>query len=143
MLFMECSLVMLAAQGLLMWAAPLRAWFQQVLIAGIAVFGAGLLLLAGAGSLAAAVAAVGLIAAGSGLVLPLIGYLATFEIRARPGAALGALTAAGGLGQALGSVSGGLLYGYAGPGMFTATAFTVALGAWLGSRTCAPRWMSY
>jgi len=143
MLFMECSLVMLAAQGLLMWAAPLRAWFQQVLIAGIAVFGAGLLLLAGAGSLAAAVAAVGLIAAGSGFVLPLIGYLATFEIRARPGAALGALTAAGGLGQALGSVSGGLLYGYAGPGMFTATAFTVALGAWLGSRTCAPRWMSY
>jgi len=143
MLFMECSLVMLAAQGLLMWAAPLRVWFEQVLVAGIAVFGAGLLLLAGAGSLTAAVAAVGLIAAGSGLVLPLIGYLATLEIRARPGAALGALIAAGGLGQALGSLSGGLLYGYAGTGMFTATAFAVALGAWFGSRTCAPRWMSY
>lgn len=141
MLFMECSLVMLAAQGVLMWAAPLRAWFQQVLVAGIAVFGAGLLLLAGAGSLGAAAAAVGLIAAGSGLVLPLINYLATFEIRARPGAALGALTASGGLGQALGSVSGGVLYGYAGAGMFAATALAVALGAWLGSRTCAPRWL--
>lgn len=53
----------------------------------------------------------------------------------------GALAASGGLGQALGSVSGGVLYGYAGAEMFAATAFAVALGAWLGSRTCAPRWL--
>lgn len=49
--------------------------------------------------------------------------------------------AAGGLGQALGSLSGGALYGYAGMGMFTATAFAVALGAWLASPSCAPRWL--
>lgn len=83
----------------------------------------------------------GLLAAGSGVVLPLIAFLATLEIQTRPGAALGALTAAGGLGQALGSLSGGALYGYAGMGMFTATAFAVALGAWLASPSCAPRWL--
>jgi hypothetical protein len=88
-----------------------------------------------------ATAAVGLIAASAGLVLPLVAYLATLEIGARPGAALGALTAAGGLGQAIGSASGGALYGHAGPAMFTATAFAVALGTWLASRACAPRWL--
>lgn len=141
LLFAECSLVMLAAQGTLMWAAPYRARFEQVLVASIAVYGVGLLWLAGAGSMGAATSAVGLIAAGSGLVLPLIGYLATLEIHARRGAALGTLTAAGGLGQAIGSASGGALYGYVGSAMFTATAFAVAFGAWLASHACAPRWL--
>lgn len=139
--FAVCSLMMLVAQGALMWAAPFRHRFPQVLVAGIVAYAAGLLWLAGAGSFGAALWAVGLIAAGSGLVLPLVGFLATLEIQSRPGAALGALTAAGGLGQALGSISGGALYGYVGMGMFTATAFAVALGAWLASPSCAPRWL--
>jgi hypothetical protein len=141
LLFVECSLVMLAAQGALMWAAPYRARFEQALVVAIAVYAAGLLVLSGAGSMSGATAGVGLIAASAGLVLPVVAYLATLEIGARPGAALGALTAAGGLGQAIGSASGGALYGYAGSGMFTATAFAVALGAWLASRACAPRWL--
>jgi hypothetical protein len=141
LLFAGCSLVMLAAQGALMWAARYRARFEQVLVASIAVYVAGLLLLVEAGSMSGASAAVGLIAAGSGLVLPLVAYLATLEIVARPGVVLGALTGAGALGQAVGSASGGALYGYAGSAMFTATAFAVALGAWLASRACAPRWL--
>jgi MFS family permease len=141
LLFVECSLMMLVVQGALMWAAPYRAHFPKVLIASIAAYGAGLLWLGGTDSFSAAISAVGLIATGSGLALPLIGFLATLEIEARPGAALGRLTAAGGLGQAVGSLSGGALYGYAGMGMFTATAFAVALGAWLASRSCAPRWL--
>jgi len=141
LLFVECSLVMLAAQGVLMWAAPYRARFEQALVLAIVVYAAGLLVLSGAGSMSGATAGVGLIAASAGLVLPMVAYLATLEIGARPGAALGALTAAGGLGQAIGSASGGALYGYAGTGMFTATAFAVALGAWLASRACAPRWL--
>lgn len=140
-LFAECSLVMLAAQAALMWAAPYRARFEQVLVASVVVYAAGVLWLAAASSMAGSVSAVALIAAGSGLVLPLVGYLATLEVGARPGAALGTLTAAGGLGQALGSALGGAFYGYAGPAMFTATAFAVALGAWMASRTCAPRWL--
>ena len=141
LLFAECSLMMLVAQGALMWSARFRAHFPKVLIASIAVYGAGLLWLAGTDSFGTAFVAVGLVAASSGLVLPLIGFLATLEIQARPGAALGRLTAAGGLGQAVGSLSGGALYGYAGMGIFTATAFAVALGAWLASPSCAPRWL--
>lgn len=141
LLFAECSLVMLVAQGALMWAAPYRARFEQVLVAAIALYGAGVLWLALASSMGIASSAVALIAAGSGLALPLIGYLATLEVGARPGAALGALVAAGALGQAMGSASGGALYGYAGSTMFTTTAIVVALGAWLASPSCAPRWL--
>ena len=141
LLFVECSLMMLVVQGALMWAAPYRAHFPKVLIASIAAYTAGLLWLASTDSFSAALSVVGLIAAGSGLALPLIGFLATLEIEARPGAALGRLTAAGGLGQAVGSLSGGALYGYAGMGMFTAVAFAVAISAWLASPSCAPRWL--
>ena len=140
-LFAECSVMMLVAQGALMWASPFRAQFPKILISSVAVYAAGLVWLASTTSFGAALAAVGLVAASSGLVLPLIGFLATLEIQARPGAALGRLTAAGGLGQALGSLSGGALYGYAGMGIFTAAAFAVALGAWLASPSCAPRWL--
>lgn len=136
LLFVQCSLMMLVVQAVLMWAAPYRAYFDKVLIASIAAYGAGLLWLAGAGSFGAALAAVGLIAAGSGLVLPLIGFLATLEIEGGAGAALGRLTAAGGLGQAVGSLLGGALYGYAGMWTFTATAFVVGVGAWLASPSC-------
>lgn len=141
LLFVQCSLMMLVVQGVLIWASPFRAHFPKVLIGSVAAYGAGLLWLAGASSFSTALSAVGLIAAGSGLVLPLVAYLATLEIEARPGAALGRLSAAGGLGQAIGSLSGGALYGYAGMGIFTATAFAVALGAWLASPACAPRWL--
>lgn len=141
LLFAECSLMMLAAQGALMWAARYRARFQQVLVAAIGVYGAGLLWLALASSMGIASSAIGLIAAGSGLVLPLVGYLASLEVGARPGAALGVLAAAGALGQALGSASGGALYGYAGPAMFIATAFAVGFGAWLAWPSRAPRWL--
>ncbi|MCD6041370.1 MAG: hypothetical protein K0R40_973 [Burkholderiales bacterium] len=141
LLFVECSLMMLVVQGALIWAAPYRTHFPKVLVASIAAYAAGLLWLADTASFGATLSAVGLIAASSGLVLPLIAFLATLEIDARPGAALGRLTAAGALGQAVGSLSGGALYGYAGMGIFTATAFAVALGAWLALPSCAPRWL--
>jgi MFS family permease len=131
LLFAECSLMMLVAQGALMGSSRFRKHFPHVLIVSIAAYAAGLLWLAGSASFPSALAAVGLVAASSGLVLPLIAFLATLEIQARPGAALGRLTAAGGLGQAAGSLSGGALYAHAGMGIFTATAFAVALGAWL------------
>jgi len=139
LLFVQCSLMMLVVQAVLMWAAPYRAYFEKVMIASVAAYGAGLLWLAGTDSFGTAFSAVGLIAAGSGLVLPLIGFLATLEIEGSAGAALGRLTAAGGLGQALGSLLGGALYGYVGMGVFTAAAFVVGLGAWLASPSCTPK----
>lgn len=141
LLFAECSLAMLVAQILLIWGARFRARFEQALVIAIAIYGAGLLLLSGASTIIGATVAVGLIAAASGLVLPMVVYLAMLQIGTRPGAALGALTAAGGLGQALGAVGGGVLYGYAGVSVFMLTGFAIALGAWLASPGCAPRWL--
>jgi MFS family permease len=139
LLFVECSLMMLVAQGTLMWAARFRAQFPKLLVATIAAYCAGLLALASAGSFSAALWAVGLVAASSGLLLPLIGFLATLEIGDRPGAALGRLTAAGGLGQAIGSISGGVLYAQAGMSIFTTTAFVLGVGALVASPL--PRWL--
>jgi MFS family permease len=141
LLFAVCSLVMLAAQGALLAAAPYRESFPRVLAMAMGAYALGLFFLAGAGTLSAAAASVGLIGIAAGLVLPLIVYLATLEIAGRPGAALGTLTAAGGLGQALGSATGGIAYGYAGALVFVVMGIVVALGAFLVARSFAPRWL--
>ncbi len=141
LLFVACSLLMIVVQALLVCVAPLRKHFTALLIAGIAIYGAGLLWLGIATSFVSTLSAVSVIAVGSGFVLPLIVFLATLEIQAKPGAALGRLTGAGAVGQAVGSLFGGALYGYAGMGLFTAAAFAVGLGAWLASPACAPRWL--
>ena len=80
-----------------------------------------------------------MVAASSGVLLPLIGFLATLEIGDRPGAALGRLTAAGSLGQAIGSISGGALYAQAGMSIFITTAFVLGVGALAASPL--PRWL--
>jgi MFS family permease len=134
LLFAECSLVMLAAQGALMAAAQYRARFPQILGIALAAYAIGLFILAGAGTLSGAAAAVGLIGTAAGLVLPLISYLVTLEIASRPGVVLGALAAAGGLGQAAGSAAGGIAYGYSGALVFVAMGIVVTLGAFLVAR---------
>jgi MFS family permease len=54
---------------------------------------------------------VSLTSAGTGLVLPVISFLAAGASHRRLGATMGALAAAGALGQTLGSASGGWLFG--------------------------------
>ena len=54
---------------------------------------------------------VSLTAAGTGLVLPVIAYLAAGASPQRLGVVMGGLAAASGLGQTLGSVAGGWLFG--------------------------------
>ena len=54
---------------------------------------------------------VSLTAAGTGLVLPVISFLAAGASRQRLGATMGSLAAAAGFGQTLGSVAGGWLFG--------------------------------
>lgn len=53
----------------------------------------------------------GLIAAGAGLVLPLLGYLASLRTHQQLGVTLGTQTAAASLGQAIGSAAAGWLFG--------------------------------
>ena len=82
--------------------------------------------------------AVGFIAAGSGIVLPVIRYLAALEAGPVAGAAFGALIAAGSLGQAVGSFAGGAGYASLGIQIFMAAALAMGLGAALGARYRPP-----
>jgi len=127
-LFMECSLVMLAAQAL--FFSPLGARFGRAAIApAFLAMAAGLWLLPGTPGFGALLLWVGLVAAGSGILLPLLSYRVSLHAGASQGAALGRQTAAASLGQALGSGAAGLLFGIRSEAPFWLTAGLLVAGA--------------
>ena len=108
----ECSLVMLAVNALLFITSLLEKIQARILIAaGLLLAVIGLAVLAADRSDAWMYLGVSLTAGGTGLVLPVIAYLAAGAAPQRLGAVMGGLTAAGGLGQTLGSAAGGWLFG--------------------------------
>ena len=108
----ECSLVMLAVNALLFVTSLLEKVQARILIAaGLLLAVLGLAVLAVDQSDAWMYLGVSLTAAGTGLVMPVIAYLAAGAAPQRLGVVMGSLTAAGGLGQTLGSAAGGWLFG--------------------------------
>ena len=108
----ECSLVMLAVNGLLFITSTLEKVSPRVLIgAGMLLALLGLVALAVERSNAWMYLGVSLTSAGTGLVLPVITYLAAGASPQKLGAVMGGLAAASGLGQTLGSAAGGWLFG--------------------------------
>jgi MFS family permease len=109
-MFAECSIGMLLINGLLFLtpfprALPVRA----VLVVSLAAMVTGFVLLDRSVEYAPVLAAVALIAAGSGVAMPVITWAAASH-SARLGGVMGRVTAAGSLGQAVGSVAGGSLF---------------------------------
>ena len=108
----ECSLVMLAVNALLFVTSLLEKVQARILIAaGLLLAVLGLAVLAVDQSDAWMYLGVSLTAAGTGLVMPVIAYLAAGAAPQRLGVVMGSLTAAGGLGQTLRSAAGGWLFG--------------------------------
>lgn len=108
----ECSLVMLGINGLLFFTSLVEKVSARTLIsAGLILAMVGLAVLAQHRSDAWMYLGVSLTAAGTGLVLPVISYLAAGTSRQNLGVAMGGLAAAAGLGQTLGSAAGGWLFG--------------------------------
>lgn len=108
----ECSLVMLGINALLFVTSLLEKIAARVLIsAGLLLAVAGLAILAVGPADVWMYLGVSLTSAGTGLVLPVLAYSAAKSSPRRLGVAMGALTAAAGLGQALGSAAGGWLFG--------------------------------
>jgi predicted MFS family arabinose efflux permease len=129
-----CMVAMLAVQGGL-FLVPLlhRVAHGPFLAAGFLVVAGGVALLGQAGSLAGAALAVGLIGAGGAFLQPAIAYLATLNDAGASGTLLGALTGAGSLGQALGSIAGGALFAVLGAdGLWVVAAGLTAGAAWFG-----------
>ena len=103
LLFTECSLVMLAVQ--LLWSAyPPKRLSPGHLIGG------GILGLPYASGFWEAFVVVGLLGAGSGLLIPLLAYQVSLASGPAQGAALGKQTALASLGQAVGSAGAGMLF---------------------------------
>ena len=108
----QCSLVMLGVNALLFITSLLEKIPARILIgAGLLLAVAGLAVLTLHRSDAWMYLGVSLTAAGTGLVLPVIAYLAAGSSPQRLGVVMGGLTAAAGLGQTLGSAAGGWLFG--------------------------------
>jgi MFS family permease len=112
MMFAECSLVMLGVYALLFFTSLLdRVPPRRVIAVGSLVAVAGLLLLSLHQTPGWMYIGISLTSAGTGLVLPVIAFLAAGAVRGKLGATMGGLAAAAGLGQTLGSIAGGWLFG--------------------------------
>ncbi|HEP9100173.1 TPA: MFS transporter [Pseudomonas aeruginosa] len=112
LMFAECSLVMLGVNAVLFITGLLeRADPRRVLACGMALGIGGLLMLARHGSEIWMYVGVSLTAAGTGIVLPTVAYLAAGSASRRLGTAMGGLAAAAGFGQTLGSAAAGWLFG--------------------------------
>lgn len=141
LMFAECSLVMLGINALLFFTGLLdRAAGRGVMVAGLTLAIAGLAMLAQHRSDAWMYIGVSLTAAGTGLVLPTIAYLAAGASRHRLGATMGGLAAAAGFGQTLGSAATGWLFGAVAQLSFAWLA--LPLLATLGTLLVRPTWWS-
>ena len=112
LMFVECSLVMLGVNAVLFFTSLLERIAARMLIAtGLLLAMAGLAVLTRHNSELWMYLGVSLASAGTGLVLPVIAYLAAGTAAHKLGATMGGLAAAAGLGQTLGSAAGGWLFG--------------------------------
>jgi predicted MFS family arabinose efflux permease len=138
-LFMVCSLVMVLVQVLVFSPLARRAGFGHIVAPAFVAMALGLLLLPVASAFSVVLTLAGLFAAGSGILIPMLAYRVSLQAHGAQGAALGKQTAAASLGQGLGSVAGGSLFGVAFQAPFWITAVLLLAGASLGWRS-GRRW---
>lgn len=111
-MFAECSLVMLGVNALLFLTGLLEKISSRTLMAaGLILAASGLAVMAWHSTRGWLYLGISLTSAGTGLVLPVIAYLAAGVSRNKLGTTMGGLAAAAGLGQTLGSSIGGWLFG--------------------------------
>ena len=138
----ECSLVMLGVNAVLFVTSLLEKIPARILMgAGLLLAVIGLAVLATGRADAWMYLGVSLTSAGTGLVLPVIAYLAAGASPQRLGVVMGGLAAASGLGQTLGSAAGGWLFGTLAQRSFGWLALPLLLMA--GLLLARPGWWSF
>lgn len=110
MMFAECSIVMFAVQALVFSPLIKPDITRRFLMPGLVVLALGLALVPLANGYVATTMAVALVAASAGILSPIVTYWVSLSAGETEGADLGWVTAAGSLGQVLGSAAGGLLF---------------------------------
>lgn len=135
-MFAECSLVMLLAQALVFSGLIGPAASRWLILPALLTTAAGLALVPMAVSPLALLVAVATVAAGAGVLAPLLSFWISFGVGEARGVQLGWQSAATSLGQVLGSAGGGLLFGLAGlpeaPFLLAGAALAAAAAASLG-----------
>lgn len=132
MLFIECSLMMVIVQVLLFSTLIRKFSFRFIITTALLTMSLGLGYLPLAVELKEIFLATGLVGLGSGVLIPLLAYQASLNAKSFQGAALGKQTAAGSLGQGLGSMTAGVLFGFASQAPFWFAALLLAGGTLLG-----------
>ncbi|WP_064697801.1 MFS transporter [Rhizobium aegyptiacum] len=110
-MFAECSLVMFAVQALVFSPLVAPSSTAKLILPAFAVMGAGLLLVAYAEGFAAQLIVVGTVAAGAGVLIPVLTYWISLGAGNAQGAELGRKAAVESFGQALGSAGVGYISG--------------------------------
>lgn len=118
-MFAECSLAMLVVNAALFFTGLLEKVSSRALIGiGLVLASAGLAVMAWHSAENELYLGISLTSGGTGLVLPVIAYLAAGVSHRTLGLTMGALAAAAGLGQTLGSAITGAIFGEIGQGTF-------------------------
>ena len=139
MMFAQCSLVMLGVNAVLFFSDLLdRTAPRRLIGAGLLLAITGLAVLSWHRAEAWMYLGVSLTSAGTGLVLPVIAYVAAGAERERLGVTMGGLAAASSVGQILGSAAGGWMFGVAAQHSYGW--LTVPLVAILGLVLARPAW---
>lgn len=131
-MFMECSLVMVAVQVLVFSPLARRVGFRFIIAPAFLAMAVGVGWLPSTADWSWLVLLVGLFAAGSGILIPMLAYRVSLNAGTAQGEELGKQTAAASLGQGLGSAAAGWLYGIAIEGPFWLTAALLLVGALIG-----------
>lgn len=139
LIFVGCGLIMLAIQAGLVGPALVRAGASRIVVVALLVTAAGFVLQSTASRYGTFFLAGGAIAAGTGLLVPVIAYLASQGEERVRGTTLGWQGAAAGLGQALGSGVTGLLFGLSVAAPFWITAGLLVLGVMLRPQAYSAR----
>jgi predicted MFS family arabinose efflux permease len=140
-MFMECSLVMFIAQGVIFSPFIKPESTRWLFAPGLAALAAGLTAVPFATGYFALVLAVGLVAASAGILSPIVAYWISLGAHESQGTKLGLQTASASLGQTLGSAIGGLLFNMVLPGASFLVPAALVLGG-LAAAFSLPRLLS-
>jgi len=132
LIFMDCSLVMVVVQVLVFSPLVRNVGFRFIITPAFLAMAVSVGLLSVVTDLTWIMLLVGLFAAGSGILIPMLAYRVSLDASTAQGAELGKQTAAASLGQGLGSVAAGGLFSIAIGAPFWLTAVLLSLGALLG-----------
>ena len=129
LIFMECSLIMVAVQLVVFSPLVRRVGFRFIVAPAFLLMAVSVWLLPSAADLDVLMLLVGLFAAGSGILIPMLAYRVSLNADFAQGAQLGRQTAATSLGQGLGSAAAGWLFSIVIEAPFWLTAALLVSGA--------------